>query len=129
MDHFTKYYSYNQVIEEHDVLIMSQQEYLTNKDNLDNPKVIVCVKREGGPKEPKVPKWFQSYKKEADARFEKIEAQLNEPKMPQWFKQWSENVYEKRQPKWFTTWCKEKFDPLVQDVENIKDILARNNIH
>ncbi|XQP56047.1 MAG: hypothetical protein ACOQNY_01510 [Mycoplasmoidaceae bacterium] len=104
MDHFTKYYSYNQVIEKHDVLIMTQQEYLTNKDNLDNPKQIVLVKREGGPKEPKMPqwfklwnenvyekrqpKWFQSYKKEADARFEKIEEQLKEPKMPQWFKQW-----------------------------------------
>ncbi|MCQ2956904.1 MAG: hypothetical protein MJ233_03580 [Mycoplasmoidaceae bacterium] len=56
MENFTKYYSYNQVIEEHDVLIMTQQEYLANKDKLNNPKLIVCVNREGGPKEPKIPK-------------------------------------------------------------------------
>ena len=34
MSQFTKYYSYNQVIEEHDVLIMTQQEFLQNKDQI-----------------------------------------------------------------------------------------------
>lgn len=58
MENFTKYYSYNQVIENFDVLIMTEQEYLANKDKLDNPRRVVVVNRVGGPKPPKPPKWF-----------------------------------------------------------------------
>lgn len=120
MPNFVKYYSYNQLIEEHDVLVMSQQEFQETKDQLDNPQLVVLVKRKGGPREPKIPKWFQSYKQEADARFEKIEARLDKIES---------KLDDTKAPRWFTTWCKEKFEPLVKDVQNIKDVLARNNIH
>lgn len=111
MENFTKYYSYNQLIEEHDVLVMTEQEYLTNKDQLDNPQRIVLVNREGGPKEPK---------------------------MPQWFKQWTENIYEKAQPKWFQSYKKEtdkRFEKIEMSLtkianilDHIKETLQRNNI-
>ena len=101
MEKFTKYYSYNQLIEEHDVLIMSQQEYLATKDQLDNPQQIVLVRRKGGPREPK---------------------------MPQWFKLWSENVYEKRPPQWFMEWHESEFKPLVKRVEKIEETLERHNL-
>lgn len=61
MEKFTKYYSYNQFIENFDVLVMTDQQYLANKDKLDNPQRIVLVNRAGGPKEPKAPKWFTTY--------------------------------------------------------------------
>lgn len=64
MKNLTKYYSYNQVIENFDVLIMTEQEYLANKDKLDNPQRVVIVNRAGGPKEPKAPKWFTIWCKE-----------------------------------------------------------------
>lgn len=89
MEKFIKYYSYNQLIEEHDVLVMSQQEYLANQDQLDNPQQIVLVRRQGKPREPK---------------------------MPQWFKVWSENVYEKRPPQWFREWHEHEFMPFVTRV-------------
>ncbi|MCQ3907308.1 MAG: hypothetical protein MJ219_00665 [Mycoplasmoidaceae bacterium] len=94
---------------------MSDQQYLTIKDQLDNPQRIVLVNRVGGPKEPKIPKWFEPYKQQFDSlskqfdslnqqfdsfrqqtekRFEKIENRLNnieskldDTKMPEWFKQ------------------------------------------
>ena len=102
MENFTKYYSYNQLIEEHDVLVMSQQEYLANKDQLDNPQQIVLVKRKGGPREPK---------------------------MPQWFKQWTENVYEKRQPKWFTTYMASFEKKMINMMdEKLKAFAKLNNL-
>lgn len=72
MDNFIKYYSYNQLIENFDILVMTEQEYLQNKDQLDNPQMIVLVNREGGPKPPKIPLWFKSYKTEVDKQFELI---------------------------------------------------------
>ncbi len=98
MQNYTKYYSYNQVIEKFDVLVMTEQEYLQNKDKLDNPQRIVLVNRAGGPREPKVPKWFESYKKETDKRFEKIEERLNNIET---------KLDDSRAPKWFTTYMEE----------------------
>ncbi len=119
MENFIKYYSYNQVIEEHDVLIMTQQEYSTNKNKLDNPKMIVCVNRQGGIKEPKIPKWFQAYKKENDAKFEQINAKFEridakfeqmDNEMPKWFKTWYDN-FEHR--------LNEHFDKIESRLDNI----------
>ncbi len=61
MQNFIKYYSYNQLIERFDILVMTQEQFKQSKDQLDNPQVIVAVKREGGPKPPKAPKWFTTY--------------------------------------------------------------------
>ena len=127
MENFTKYYSYNQLVEEHDILVMTEQEYLNNKDNLDNPQRIVLVKREGGPKEPKIPKWFQSYKEETDSKFKQIDTkfkQANE-QMPEWFKHWYENEYQKTQPAWFKHWCEQEFKPLAKRIDNI---VLKNNL-
>ena len=102
MENFTKYYSYNQLVEEHDILVMTEQEYLANKNQLDNPQQIVLVNREGG---------------------------VKKPKMPEWFKQWNENVYEKRQPKWFTTYM-DKFekDLWIKIDQKFKDFAKLNNL-
>ncbi len=122
MENFVKNYSYNQVIEEHDVLIMTQQEYLTNKEQLDNPKMIVCVNRQGGIKEPKIPKWFQSYKKENDAKFEQISAKFEQ--IDEKFEQMNNQM-----PQWFKIWHEQEFKPLIIDVSNIKEVLKKNNLH
>lgn len=117
MENFIKQYSYNQIIEQHDVLIMSLEQFKQSKDQLVNPKVIVCVDREGGIKEPKIPKWFQSYKKETDSRFEKIEVRL-------------ENIENKlddsKTPKWFTDYMEEfakninlRFEKLENKLDNV----------
>lgn len=135
MNKFIKYYSYNQLIEKYDILVMTQQEYLDNKNNLDNPQMIVCVNREGGVKKPKMPewfkqwnenvyekqqpKWFQSYKKEADARFEKIEKRLSD----------IENKLDgSKPPKWFTDYMEEFAKKNNLRFEKIEDVLRRNNL-
>ncbi|MBQ0045276.1 MAG: hypothetical protein KBS35_00085 [Mycoplasma sp.] len=100
MHNFTKYYSYNQLTEQHDILVMTQQEYLANKDKLDNPQQIVLVNRQGGPKKPK---------------------------MPEWFKQWYEQVYENQQPKWFTSYMNQFRVEVKQMIDNKLKVFAKLN--
>ena len=103
MQHFIKYYSYNQLIEKFDILVMTQEQFIQNKDQLNNPQVIVAVKRQGGPKKPK---------------------------MPQWFKQWSEQVYEKKPPKWFESYKKEsdaRFEKIEAKLDEIKEVKVTLN--
>ncbi|XQP55293.1 MAG: hypothetical protein ACOQNV_00790 [Mycoplasmoidaceae bacterium] len=96
MEKFIKQYSYNQIIEQHDVLIMSLEQFAQNKNQLVNPKVIVCVDREGGVKKPKMPEWFKQWSEN-----------IYEKKQPAWFQQWTKEVYEKQPPKWFTDYMTE----------------------
>lgn len=114
MKNFTKHYSYNQLIEQYDVLVMTQEEFAQNKTKLDNPKVVVCVNRAGGPKPPKMPEWFKHWSEEV---YQKVP--------PQWFLKWSEEVYQKVPPQWFETWHEKEFKPLVKRIDNI---VKKNNL-
>ncbi len=119
MQHFIKYYSYNQLIEKFDILVMTQEQFIQNKDLLDNPQVIVAVKRQSGPKEPKMPQWFKQWSE-----------QVYEKRQPQWFKQWSEQVYEKKPPKWFEAYKKEadaRFEKIEAKLDEIKEVKVTLN--